>query len=292
MRFFSVALASALMLTGNAQADTVSIPFNGMTLNAELEIAEDKTLADGVLLLTHGTLAHNKMELIATLQELLVDAGISTLAINLSLGVDNRESAMYDCTIPARHHMEDAITEIEAWQQWLDTEGAGPRWLMGHSRGGNQTAQYTLAYPQRVAGQILLAPATWDYNATLSGYAENYGEDIGALLKQAATLPPDALLTDASILYCQGSGASASALLSYYANNPAYDTPTVLKETQTPTLVIAGTLDQVVSDLPEKMAEVTTDNIEFIEIQDADHFFRDLYADEVTEYAVEFIETL
>ena len=89
---------SSLLLLLSCQslfAQEVTTSHHTLTLNAELKLAEGSTLADGVLLITHGTLAHNKMELIATLQDLLTDAGINTLAINLSLGIDNRHG-MYD----------------------------------------------------------------------------------------------------------------------------------------------------------------------------------------------------
>ena len=95
-----------------------------------------------------------------------------------------------------------------------------------------------------------------------------------------------------SIIYCENSGASAEAVLSYYGNYPEYDTPTVLKETNIPTLVIAGSLDTVVADLPEKMESIDKENIELVVVEDADHFFLDLFADEAVEYAVDFIENL
>ncbi len=289
MRTISTLLLASV-LSSATFADPVQIPFEGMTLNGDLMIAEDKALEDGVLILTHGTLAHNKMELIDYLQSLLVDYGISTLAINLSLGVDNRESAMYDCSIPATHSMAQAINEIDAWQNWLDTQGAGPRWVMGHSRGGNQTAQYTQTHPDRVTAQILLAPATWDYAETLAGHKKKYAQDAEEILANAKDLKDDQIIEGISVLYCKDSGASAGSMRSYYANNPLYDTPYVLQQTETPTLVIAGSKDEVVADLPEKMNSVNRDNVEFVVVEDASHFFRDLYADEVADYALEFIE--
>ena len=285
-------LVLAVALSTTSFAAEVQIPFEGITLNGDLTLAEDKSLSDGVLILTHGTLAHNKMEIIDTLQTLFVDYGISTLSINLSLGIDNRESAMYDCAIPASHKQEDALAEIDAWQNWLDEQGAGPRWVMGHSRGGNQTAQYTLAHADRVDAQILLAPATWSYEDTISGYNKNYGEDIQQILADAESMSDEAIIDGANILYCEGSGAQVGSLRSYYANNPNYDTPSVLSQTDTPTLVLAGSLDTVVADLPERMADLNKDNIEFVVIEDADHFFLDLFADEVVDYALEFIEAL
>jgi len=100
------------------------------------------------------------------------------------------------------------------------------------------------------------------------------------------------MLDGVSLLYCEGSGATAASLMSYYGDYPNYDTPKVLMQTSTPTLVISGTLDDVVDDLPAKMASVERDNIALVEIEDADHFFRDLFTDEVVENAVEFIEAL
>jgi len=292
MRRFVLPLLTSTLLTAPALAETVEIQHQGLTLNAELALADGSTLADGVLVLTHGTLAHSGMELIVALQDLLVDSGVNTLAVNLSYAIDNREQAMYDCAVPARHTMQDAVAEISAWQDWLDSQGAGPRWMMGHSRGGNQTAQYTLSDPDRVTGQILLAPATWNLDDTLSGYSKRYSQDMTQLLAQAEAMDADVLLEGVSFLYCEGSGASAASLMSYYGNYPNYDTPTVLAQTDTPTLVIAGTLDDVVADLPEKMAKVSKESIQYVEIEDADHFFRDLFSDEVAEHASEFIETL
>ena len=37
-----------------AQAKEVTLPFNGLTLNANLEIAEDKKITDGVVLIMHS----------------------------------------------------------------------------------------------------------------------------------------------------------------------------------------------------------------------------------------------
>ena len=41
-----------------AEAKEVTFQHKGLTLNANLELAVDKTLADGVILITYGGLAH------------------------------------------------------------------------------------------------------------------------------------------------------------------------------------------------------------------------------------------
>ena len=93
-------------------AQEVTLSHAGITLNANLELAPGKELAEGVILITHGGLAHNGMEIMVTLQSLFKDHGYSSLAINLSLGIDNRHG-MYDCNVTHRHHNSDSSEEID-----------------------------------------------------------------------------------------------------------------------------------------------------------------------------------
>ena len=89
------------------------MPSKGITLNADLTLALGKTMADGVILITHGSLAHCDMETIATLQNLLKERGYNTLAINLSLGLE-KPHGMYRCATTHRHRNDDAVNEIGA----------------------------------------------------------------------------------------------------------------------------------------------------------------------------------
>ncbi len=57
-------LALLLTLSWPSPAEEVTLQHKGLTLNANLMLAEDKTLSDGVLLVVHGTLAHNRMEIV------------------------------------------------------------------------------------------------------------------------------------------------------------------------------------------------------------------------------------
>ena len=68
---------------------TTTIP-GGLTLDGVLNLAHRRRLSDGVVVMTHGTFAHNRMRLMTDLQHLLGARGLSTLAITLSLGVDRR----------------------------------------------------------------------------------------------------------------------------------------------------------------------------------------------------------
>ena len=76
-RSISTYLLAILMLALVGQAShagEVTLAQGAITLNARLELADGKTLKDGVILMTHGTLAHNGMEIIQTLQGLMPKA--------------------------------------------------------------------------------------------------------------------------------------------------------------------------------------------------------------------------
>ncbi len=65
-------LVAALTLS-QAQAEEVKLTASGQVLNANLEKAEGWP-AGPTLLITHGTLSHNRSEIITTLQELFLEA--------------------------------------------------------------------------------------------------------------------------------------------------------------------------------------------------------------------------
>lgn len=270
-----------------ASAATIALAYQGKTLEAELTEPAPLTSDQPVFLLVHGTLAHNKMELITQLQTLLEDEGYSSLAINLSLG-QNKRSGMYDCATPHQHKHSNATKEINAWVNWLQRQGATHIMLIGHSRGGNQSAQFSQRYPKHIQGQILLAPATWNAKQAADDYQKRYHTPLADLLAKAKTASPDSWLESTGFIYCENAKVMAGSFLDYYLPNPQLDTPHLLKSTQVPTLVISGSEDSTVSDLPARLTEVENPHVSHYPVEGADHFFRDLYMDEVVEALLEF----
>ncbi|SDX57416.1 hypothetical protein SAMN05421783_1381, partial [Thiocapsa roseopersicina] len=129
----------AMTFTAGAAAEEVTLTDQGLTLNANLETTGADWQQGPVVLMTHGTLAHGGMEIMQTLQSALLERGISSLSMTLSLGLDNR-SGMYDCAVTHTHLHTDAVGEIGAWLGWLQSQGVEEVALLGHSRGGNQSA--------------------------------------------------------------------------------------------------------------------------------------------------------
>lgn len=292
-----LALLLGFFTVGLAQAkEKVSLKADGITLNANLEMAEGKSLSDGVILLTHGTLAHNEMEIIRSFQELLTERGHNTLAINLSLGIDNRASSMYDCKVPHTYRYLDAVDEITRWVNWLKSKGAGKIAVLGHSRGGAQTAAYAAqTNDAAIHHVILVAPATWSQEKSEKGYEKTYRTKLGPLLTRAENLVTAGkggeMLSKVGMIYCPNSTVTANAFVSNYKPDMRRHSPSLFSSIKMPILVIAGSDDTVVKGLSDIMKPLADGKkLHFKLIEEADHFFRDFAAEEVADAIDEFIK--
>ena len=290
----SLLVAAAVLMPGRpALAKEVKINHGGLTLNADLELAGGKTLADGVVLMTHGLLAHKGMEIMTALKGLLAEWGLNTLAINLSLDLDDRHG-MVDCPTPHRHRDADAMGEIAAWVAWLNNKGAGPVTLLGHSRGGNQAARYAAGNPDpAVKRLVLVAPATSNPGKPARGYYRRYKKDLAPLLKKARDLMAagkgDALMKNVDFLYCPKTTVTAATFADYYGAHPERDTPSVIRRITLPVLAVAGGSDRVNPHFGKKMKKLPQANVKLVVIEDAGHFFRDLFGEDLADAIAEFI---
>lgn len=287
-------IAIFLMLSSLAVwAEPVQITHNGVRLNANWERASGSQVKPRLYLLLHGTLAHNKMEIIHELQQRLRQAGQDSLAINLSLGIDNRASEMYPCAIPHRHQHQDAITEIGAWLAWAKQQGVQQMTLVGHSRGGNQAVWAAATLPQSgVDKLVLLAPMTWTAAAEQDDYQKRYGKSLDTVRQQAnaqqSRAGAESLMQPVDFIYCPQTVAQTRSVLEYYAPDVRKDTLHWLKTLQLPTLVLVATEDTTVADLPARLTEISNTQVQVRKIEGADHFFRDLYLDEAAEAILAF----
>ncbi len=284
---FLVSCIALAFISTITHADEVQLKHKGLTLNAELALATGKQLADGAILITHGGLAHRDMELITALRSQLKQKGYNTLAINLSLGIDNRHG-MYDCQTAHRHRNIDAAEEIGVWVDWLKKQGAKRVALLGHSRGGAQTALYaTQQNPNIVQAVALMAPAIRE-NTDPAEYQRRFQKPLAPVLEQAQKLVKagkgNTVLEHVGLLNCADTSATADAFVSYHDQSPSLDAPSLLPKLRKPTLVLVAGSDEVVVGLGKKVAPLADGKrVQMKVIEGADHTFRDLYTDDAVE---------
>lgn len=282
-------LALTLALLASApQAEEVGLAHESLTLNANLETAGDDWRQGPVVLMTHGTLAHGRMEIMEALQGALKDRGISSLSMTLSLGLDKRQG-MYDCATPHTHRHTDAVEEIGAWLDWLQSQGVKQAALLGHSRGGNQAARFAAGHPEALlSAVILVAPQTWGEDSAAADYQKRFGKDLAPQVEAARSLRAEGKggepMATLGFIYCGDTLATADAFLSYHASDPRMDTPALIPEIKAPVLVVAGTEDDLVPGLVEKVQpQADGERVTLLVLDGADHFFRDLYAEEIAD---------
>jgi pimeloyl-ACP methyl ester carboxylesterase len=289
-----VAMIFVLAPDAGATDEVVTLKHKGLTLNGRLVVADGHALSDGTVLITHGTLAHNGMEIIQALQTVLSDRGHNSLAITLSLGLDSR-SGMYDCKVPHTHKHTDALDEIGAWLGWLKGQGVENVALMGHSRGGNQTAWFAAERPDPLVKKVaLIAPQTWDEQGQSASYEKGYGVPLAKRLNQAQEMVGTGkgreMMSDIGFIYCPGASATAEAFVSYYQPDPRMHTPNLIPQIKVPVLVVAATEDQVVKGLPDAMAPLVKSGAAQMKIvEGADHYFLDFFIEDAADAVDAFI---
>lgn len=292
--FALVSLVLAFVLP--ARAEEVKIKHQGLTLNANLNLAPGKSLTDGVVLLLHGTLAHKDMEIMRALQDLLIERGINNLAINLGFAQDDRHG-MNDCAGPHRHKDSNAVKEMGLWVDWLKAKGATAITVLGHSRGGNQVARYAAGMPAApdslVKRAVLVAPSTWEPGKQARGYKKSYKKDLAPLLEKARALVKagngGALMEGVDFVYCPNTLVAAATFVDYYRDNPDRDTPSVIKRIKIPVLAVVGSQDRVNPKFAGRMKGTAQANVTFTVIEDAGHFFLDLYGEDLADAVAAFV---
>lgn len=293
---FSLAVILPLVGFTAVQAEPVRLVHEGRGLDGELKLAAGKTPRDGIMVLVHGTLAHNRMEIMQSLQETLAERGLSSVAVTLSLGVSDRKG-MYDCAVPHRHSNVQATAEIAAWIDWAGKAGAGKIGLLGHSRGGAQVAYYAAqkgdALPPALQKIVLVAPATFDRAAAPAEYKARFGGDFNAVIAKAEALQAagkgNELLTDTDFMYCQKTSVAAATFLDYHNGDGRNDAPSLLPRIRRPVLLAIAGGDEVVKDLPQKLRSVSgAEKIRTITVDGADHFFQDLYGEDLADAIAKF----
>jgi alpha-beta hydrolase superfamily lysophospholipase len=273
-----------------ARAEAVQLRHDGRTLNADLALPPGGSVAGGLVILVHGTLMHGRMEIMAALQRDLAARGVASLAITLSLGLDDRRGP-YDCATPHRHTLDQVVGEIGAWADWARQHGAAHVDLAGHSRGGAQVAHAMASGAARdIRRVVLIAPTTFDAGEVASGYEKTFGAPLAPVLEGAARLTaiPNEMLWPVGFLYCRDTAVAPRTFLDTYTSPERHDSPSLLPRIAAPTLVVIAGNDEIVRGL-ERRVQPAADKSRVVAIDGADHFFRDLYGEDLAEAVANFV---
>ncbi|MBR0988329.1 alpha/beta hydrolase [Bradyrhizobium liaoningense] len=292
-----LAVLVGLAAPASAAEQELELSVHGRTTLATLRTPAAMTPDTPLVVMTHGTLAHKDMEVIQGVAKALEQRGIASLAHTLSLGLDRRKG-MYDCAVRHDYVVEDAVAEIGAWAARARSMS---RLVVafGHSRGGNQVARYLAASETpAVAGGALLAPVTAKAEADLrASYAKTYGKPLEPVLELATKAVVAGRggewMDVPGFIYCRNAVVTARAFASFYGRDAGQDTAALVARAKLPVLVLAATKDTVVPDVAAaftSLAGSSGGRVQLDKIEDADHFFRDLFAEDVADRIAEFIK--
>ncbi|MBR1128263.1 alpha/beta hydrolase [Bradyrhizobium iriomotense] len=292
-----LAVLLALAWPAGAAEQELELSINGHTALATLRTPTSMAPETPLVVMTHGTLAHKDMEVIQGVAKALQQRGIASLAHTLSLGLDRRKG-MYDCATRHDYVVDDAVAEIGAW---VTREKGMSRFVFtfGHSRGGNQVARYlATSETPPVAGAVLLAPTTAGAEAGLrASYVQTYGKPLEPLLEKAtkaiAAGRGGEWMDVPGFIYCRNAVVTARAFSSFYAADAAQDTAALVARVKLPVLVFAATKDAVVPDVIASFTPLAVSSggrVQLERIEDADHFFRDLFTEDVADRIADFIK--
>lgn len=295
--FGNVLVACTLLWATPAVSVEVVTEYQGKKLNGNLEIVEGKSFADGVILIFHAMMQHRDSEIIQGLQNGFKDSGRNSLAVNLSMGLDDRHGS-FECSEPHRYLFDDAFSEGLAWLEWLNTQGAGPVAILGHSLGANQALGLVVDHPEsQIAALILLSPMTTGHEKLLSAYEKRWRTDFDPIFDAAKNhidRGNGGQLMQVDFVFCPKAQVTARTFVNFYGGRPLrYDPSGYLRKLQTPTQIIVGSADDRQPNVTTFLKPFVDDEKIFMyTIESGGHFFRDLNLEEAVEVAVEFLDGL
>ena len=282
-KLFCLALLLAAAAAGATavRAEPVQIRPSLLRLNGNLELPPGRTASDGVVIIVHGTLSWYGQETVVALQKNLKAHGIGSLAITLSLGVDDRQRARR-CDVVHDYAIAGAKREVGLWIEWLKGQQAKYVDLLGFSRGGAQVAAFAPEFQfPNVRKIVLLAPAFATSLEQAEIYKRAFGHDLAAELNEARKNPLAQRTVD--FLTCKQAPVLNATFLDGYSELP----PSLAARTGHPTLVIVAGKDEVVPDLTKRLPSTVKPAV----IDGADHFFHDLYGEEAADVIAKFLAT-
>ena len=288
-------LVLTFMVATEVLAEAVSHEYLGLTVVGNLELAPAKSLkGDGAVLLVHDSLAHHTDSTIAKLQSALLAKGQNSVAMSLSLGMNQRKSA-FDCALEHDHRHGDASDEIVAWVEWLQAKGANRVSIVGHGRGATQAALSAAERQDMGISRLVLAnPPQVAPLATGARYQQQFGQPLTPVLEQARKLVDDGegdtLLNVPGFLTCTKARTTAAAFVDYYGGDNRQDITSLLPDLKQHTLVVVAGQEATAPEFEKTLSLFEVPGrLAFQTVTEADNGFSGVSGDQLAELVVKFV---
>jgi dienelactone hydrolase len=152
-------LLLALLFVQVTFAENVTITLkNGLTANANFRSHSTNKPA---IIVVHGFLSTYNYYTVQVISDELYDKGYTVLTPNLTLGISNRSEPI-SCDSLHQNTINNEGDEINAWLDWLGSQGYRHFALVGHSAGSNSILA-SLENNKTPLDAIILA-ALYDFN--------------------------------------------------------------------------------------------------------------------------------
>ena len=280
--FLTVFLFSNLVLASNSIEITRN---DGIKLNANLS---QNLQNDSVYMIVHGTRGFKTMEIIKSLEEKIILNGHDVLSVNLSYGVTNRDDSFLSCDIKHTHNEHESVTEIISWYQYLLSKNYKKIIFVGHSRGGFNIVQASALIGNKDIELHLLAPIVDTYKGTRDYYMSEHNLPYDQIIQNNDEYMISEKYPPINFLFCENAQVSSSTFRSYldFTENRSkypftFSIFKLLSESNSKVSIYSGSADEILLDSYKRFESLNKENIKHYVIDDGDHFFRDIYLDDV-----------
>ena len=261
---------------------------DGITLNANLS----KNLkTDSVYMIVHGTRGFKTMEIIKSLEQKILIEGHDVLSINLSYGINNRSDSFLSCDIEHTHNEHESVREIINWYEYLLSKNYKTISLVGHSRGGFNIIQAAELINNKDLELHLLAPIVDTYNGTRDYYTTEHNLPYDQVIKNDEEYMISERYPSINFLFCENAKVSSNTFRSYldFSENKSkypftFNILKLLKESNNNVYIYSGSADEILLDSYKVFGSIDKINVTHYIIDDADHFFRDIYLDDIVDF--------
>jgi uncharacterized protein len=125
----------------------------------------------------------------------------------------------------------------------------------------------------------------------VAAYEAAHGQKLAPLVATARAMAPDEVMT-APFQFCREARVAAASFLDYYADEEGGRSPAILGRVARPTLVVAAGADRLFPNLAADAVPHASGRVRLVTIDGADHFFQDLFAEDLVDAVADFVRAL